>query len=345
MRLGIVGLPSAGKTSIFNALTGGDLPVDGRAELEVHTGIVDIRDHRLESLSALYQPRKTTSTQVTFGDLRGLNEDGSLSGEFVNQIAQWEGLVLVLRAFENQSSERPPAPERDLGLVEAEFLLNDILRVESRLESLRQDRQKGARDRAQLDREIKLFERLAEQLQDERPLRELEMGNEVQGVLHGYGMLTAKPLLLVQNLAEGEQPGALDSSLASVALYGKLEMELAQLPDDEATAFRAEFDVVDSGVTDLVRKSMQLLNYITFFTVSEPEVKAWLLKQGDTALDAAGTIHSDMARGFIRAEVIAWDELLELGGLNEARQAGKLRVEGKAYTPTDGEVIHIRFNV
>lgn len=345
MRLGIVGLPAAGKTSVFNALTRSDFPTDGRARVETHTGIVDIRDHRLESLSALYEPRKTTFAQATFGDIGGIDEAGGISGEFVNQIAQWEGLILVLRVFEDPASGQPPAPEIDLRTVQDEFLLGDTLRVDSRLESLKEDRQKGARDRSELDREIKLFERLAAQLRDERPLRELEMGKEEQKPVQGYGLLTMKPLLLVQNLPEGDQPRSLDTSLPSVAIFGKLEMELAQLPEDEAATFRAEFDIEEAGSKRLLKECMRVLKKITFFTVSKPEVKAWLLQEGGSALEAAGTVHSDMARGFIRAEVIAWDELLELGGFVEARQAGKLRVEGKAYVPNDGEVIHVRFNV
>lgn len=348
VRLGIIGLPAAGKTSIFNALTAGDSPVDGRSSaglVEVHTGVVDLQDHRLESLSALYQPRKTTPAQLTFGDINGLHEDGSVSGEFVNQLAQWDGLILVLRAFEHPATGRPPALEHDLNAVASEFLLSDVLRVDSRLERLQEDRRKGARDRADVDREIKLFRRLAKHLEDERPLRDLELVSEDRAALHGPGLLTLKPLIVVQNLPEGAQPGPLDTTLTWVAVHGKLEMELAQLAQDEAEQFRAEFGIEVPGVSRLLAECLKLLKRITFFTVSEPEVKAWLLQEGDTALDAAGTIHSDMQRGFIRAEVIAWDELVKLGGLIEARQAGKLRVEGKGYVPTDGEVIHVRFNV
>jgi len=346
MRLGIIGLPGAGKTSIFNALTGSDLPVGDRlSHVEVHTGVADIPDPRLESLSALYQPRKTTHAQITFGDIAGMGEDGGLSGELVNQLAQWEGYVVILRAFEDPLTTTPPTLEQDQNAIEAEFLINDLVRVEAHLERLTEDRQKGARDRAELDHEADLFQRLAKALQGDRPLRDENLGDTDRELLHGFGLMTTKPLLLVQNLEEGNAPWPLASDLPSYAMYGKLESELAQLPAEEAVGFRKEFGITEAGNEGLISACLDLLRQIRFYTVSESEVKAWLLSEGGTALQAAGTIHSDMARGFIRAEVIQWNGLLEFGGLSEARAAGKLRVEGKEYTPQDGEVIHIRFNV
>ena len=346
MRLGIIGLPGAGKTSIFNALTGTDLPVGARvAHVEVHTGVADIPDPRLESLSALYQPRKTTHAQITFGDVAGMGEDGSLTGELVNQLAQWEGYVVVLRAFEDPMTAQPPAPEEDLQTMEAEFLLSDQVRVETHIERLAEERQKGARDRVELDQESELFQKLAVALQESRPLIEVQLEDAQRERLKGFGLLTTKPMLLVWNLEEGTDPPTNASASSPRALYGKLEAELVQLPAEEAVRFREEFGIEDSGVDGLFEGCLQLLNQIRFYTVSEPEVKAWLFPQGGTALDAAGTIHSDMARGFIRAEVIDWEALIEFGGLSDARSTGKLRVEGKDYLPRDGEVIHVRFNV
>jgi ribosome-binding ATPase YchF (GTP1/OBG family) len=346
MRLGIIGLPGAGKTSIFNVLTGADLPVGDRvSHVEVHSGVAKIPDPRLESLSALYQPRKTTPAQITFGDVAGMNEEGGLSGELVNQLAQWDGYVAILRGFEDPLTAAEPAPEQELHAMEAEFLLNDLVRVESRLKRLAEDRQKGARDRAELDHESDLFQRLITTLQDNRPLRDEEMGDSDREVLQGYGLLTNKPLLLVQNLEEGKDPWPMVTDLPSFAIFGKLEAELAQLPAEEAVGFREEFGIEQAGSEGLLSAGLDLLQQIRFYTVSESEVRAWPLLKGSTALQAAGTIHSDMARGFIRAETIQWDKLIELGGLSEARAAGRLRVEGKEYMPVDGEVIHIRFNV
>ncbi|MFV1859780.1 MAG: DUF933 domain-containing protein [Anaerolineales bacterium] len=346
MRLGIIGLPGSGKTSIFNALTGADLPVGGHvSRVEVHTGVADMPDPRLKSLSALYQPRKTTHAQITFGDVAGLGEDGSLSGELVNQLAQWDGYLAILRAFEHPLTAAPPTPEQDIQAMQAEFLLNDLVRVDARLERLAEDRQKGARELSELDQEDGLFQRLDQTLQADRPLRDQNLGDADRGLLQGFGLITTKPLLLVQNLEEGKDAQPLATDLPSFALYGKLEAELSQLPVEEALGFRKEFGIAQAGNEGLMEACLDLLGQIRFYTVSESEVKAWLLPKDGTALQAAGTIHSDIARGFIRAEVIQWDDLVEFGGLSEARAAGKLRVEGKAYRPNDGEVIHIRFNV
>lgn len=346
MRLGIIGLPGAGKTSIFNALTGTDLPVGDRiSHVEVHTGVADILDPRLESLSELYQPRKTSRAQITFGDVSGMGEDGGLSGELINQLAQWEGYLVILRAFEDPLTDEPPNPEQDLQTIEAESRLSDLLRIEAHLDRLVDERQKGARDRVELDHELDLFQRLAKSLQEDQPLHDLDIGDADRELLQGFGLITTKPLLLVLNLDEGTEEYSLATNLPSFALYGKLEAELVQLSAEEAVGFRSEFGIAQAGGEGLLAACLDLLQQIRFYTVSEAEVKAWLLPAGSTAQQAAGTIHSDMARGFIRAEVIRWNELIELGGLSEARAAGKLRVEGKDYLPSDGEVIHIRFNV
>jgi hypothetical protein len=240
---------------------------------------------------------------------------------------------------------QPVDPTRDLSRIAEELLLNDLLRTEARLERLPEERQKGARPRAELDREILLFERLAETLKASRPLRELELSAAERVSLLAHNLLTLKPLLPVQNLEEAKPAGPLSTELHWVPFYGKLELELAQLPEAEARDFRAEFGIQDSGLSRLLQACLELLGRMIFFTVSEPEVKAWPLARGGTALEAAGTIHSDMARGFIRAEVIAWDRLVDLGGLAQARAAGKLRLEGKDYPVADGEVIYVRFNV
>jgi ribosome-binding ATPase YchF (GTP1/OBG family) len=302
-------------------------------------------DPRLAALSTLYRPRKTTPAQITFGDISGMGEDGTVPAQWVNELAHWDGMLVVLRAFENPFVTQPVDPTRDLSRIEEELLLNDLLRTEARLERLPEERQKGARPRAELDREILLFERLAETLRASRPLRELELSAAERVSLLAHNLLTLKPLLPVQNLEEAKPAGPLSTELHWVPFYGKLELELAQLPEAEARDFRAEFGIQDSGLSRLLQACLELLGRMIFFTVSEPEVKAWPLARGGTALEAVGTIHSDMARGFIRAEVIAWDRLVDLGGLAQARAAGKLRLEGKDYPVADGEVIYVRFNV
>lgn len=348
MRLGIFGLPVAGKTTVFNALSGAQLPVGTgvrASRLEVSHGVAAVPDARLEALSAAYQPRKTTPIRIELGDINGLTERGEISGELANELATWEGSLLVLRAFDSPLTEAAPDPQRDLELVENELMLSDLLRVESRLERLAEERQKGARDRAELEREQSLFGRLASLLRGEQPLRSAGLEPTEHDALQGFGLLTRKPLLAVQNLAEDRSPQRLGTELPHQPFYGKLEHELAELPGEEAQAFREEFGVQQAGRQRLLQAALSAMGRISFFTVSEREVRAWALPSGASALQAAGTIHSDMQRGFIRAEVIQWDRLLELGGFNQARQAGQLPSEGRDHPIADGDVVHVRFNV
>lgn len=348
MRLGIVGLPLAGKTTVFNALTGADRPLAtgaGSTRLEVGHGVAAVPDARLQALSAAFQPRKTTPIQIELGDISGLTEGGEISGELANELATWEGLLLVLRGFDSPLLEAAADPQRDLELVQGELLLSDLIRVESRLERLAEERQKGARDRAELEREQSLFERLVPQLREEQPLRSVELEPGERDLLQGFGLLTLKPLLAVQNLAEDQSPQPLEIQLPHQAFYAKLERELNELPAEEARAFREEFGVQEQGREPLLQAALSALGRISFFTVNEREVRAWPLPAGAGALEAAGTIHSDMQRGFIRAEVIQWDRLLELGGFSEARQAGQLPSEGRDHPIADGDVVHVRFNV
>ncbi len=348
MRLGIIGLPASGKTTLFRLLTGSALPI-GEMAVAAHaatpTGVAAIPDPRLAALSTLYHPRKTTSAQISFGDISGIGEDGTVSTKWTNELAHWDGLLVVVRCFESPLVSQPVDPGRDLSRIEAELMLHDLLRTEARLERLPEERQKGSRPRAELEGEAVLFERLAEALRANRPLRELELSAAEGETLLAHNLLSLKPLLPVQNLEEGQTAGPLSTKLNWVPVHGKLELELAQLPEAEAQEFRAEFGVQDSGRTRLLQACLELLGRVIFFTVSEPEVKAWPLANGGTTLEAAGTIHSDLARGFIRAEVIAWDRLVELGGLAQARAAGKLRLEGRDYPVADGDVIYVRFNV
>jgi GTP-binding protein YchF len=358
MRLGIIGLPSSGKSTLFRALTGMNVQPgewSGGGRVQVQTAVVDVPDPRLDALSEMQRPRKTTHAKVTYADVGGLQVDPGqhgLPGPLVNHLEQMDGLVLVLRAFEDPAVPHPTGsidPQRDLVTMEAEFLLHDMMAVERSLERLREDWQKrGSQERAEIDQRIAIFERLATALGGETPLRSLEISPEEQVMLSGYGLLTTKPVLAVINIAEdGKVPdlGPLSEGISSLVLQGKLEMEIAQLPADEAKIFLQEYGISKPGLDRVIQESFQLLNLISFFTVSEPEVRAWMLPKGGTALQAADTIHTDMARGFIRAEVIAWEDLVTLGGLPQARTAGKLRLEGKEYFVADGEVIYIRFNI
>ena len=356
MKLGIIGLPQSGKTTIFNALTRGNQPITtSGGRFDVHTGVVDVPDVRVDRLSELYKPKKTIYAKVTYADIAGLEGSASktgLSGSLLNQLNQGDGFVQVVRCFGNEIVPHPAGSidaQRDLASMEAELLINDLLAVERKLERLADERRKGGgRDKAIIDKEIALFEHLNNVLSKEIPLRDEEFSLEEEKLLVGYGLLTRKPMLVVLNLAEGQQAPEiqyLHKKSAMVALQGKLEMEIAQLPPDEAGLFLAEYEIDEPGLYRVIKHSYDIMGLQSFFTVGQEEVHAWTITRGTTAHEAAGTVHTDLQKGFIRAEVINWEELIALGGLSEARNKGKLRLEGKEYIVQDGEIVHIRFNV
>ncbi|MFC2028834.1 redox-regulated ATPase YchF [Chloroflexota bacterium] len=354
MKLGIIGLPQSGKTTIFNALTGTVTPPTASAgRIEVHTAVVDVPDMRVDKLSALFKPKKTIHAKVTYADIAGLDSGSAkkgISGILLNHLGQMDGFIHILRCFDDENTPHPAGsvdPQRDLETMEGELLLNDMIAVERKLERLKEERSKGSTDKALNEKQTMLFESLFEILSRETPLRDEEFTVEELKNLSGYGLLTRKPMLVLLNLAEGQEPPMVKppNTLEQTALQGKLEMEIAQLAPEDANLFMQEFGIEEPGLKRMIRLSYDLLNKQSFFTIGDDEVRAWTVKRGTNALAAAGEIHSDLQKGFIRAEVIPWDELLELGGLSEARTKGKLRLEGKEYILQDGEVMQVRFNV
>lgn len=354
MKLGIIGLPQSGKTTVFNALTRGHQPVTtSGGRFEVHTGVVDVPDARVDRLSAIFKPRKTIYAKVTYADIAGLEGKSSdISGSLLNQLTQMDGFLHAVRCFDDPNVPHPSGsldPQRDITAMDSELLLNDLIAVGRKLERLAEERKKGGgRDKGVIDREIALFERFKTALEEDHPLREVTLSSEEEKTLAGFGFLTRKPMLVVLNLAEGQSPPVVDYNAphtGMVDLQGKLEMEIAQLPPEDAEMFMAEYKIEEPGLNRAIRMSYDLLGLQSFFTVGEDEVRAWTVRRGASAYEAAGEIHTDLQKGFIRAEIVAYDDLAALGGLSEARVKGKLRLEGKEYLLKDGEIMHVRFNV
>jgi GTP-binding protein YchF len=359
MRLGIVGLPNSGKTTIFNALTRSNRPTGAVSggKLEVFTAVVPVPDQRIDQLSALYRPKKTIYATITYTDIagleRGIGKEG-ISGELRNQLQQVEGFIHVVRAFEDESVPHPEGavdPLRDLNTVDTEFLLSDLVTIEKRLERLTDERRKGKPSNpVTFEAELETLSRFKAHLDELKPLRALETTAEERRLVRGYGLLSLKPMLVIFN--SGEQLYDVRQAQAYqmpnvrlIALQGKLEAEIAQLEGEDQRLFLEEYGIAEPGSQRAIRESYELLHIQSFFTVGPDEVRAWTIPVGATAQEAAGVIHSDLARGFIRAEVTAWHDLLALGSEAEVKKQGKMRLEGKEYIVKDGDILHIRANV
>jgi GTP-binding protein YchF len=352
MRLGIIGLPQSGKTTLFNALTRATQPTGATGKIEVHTAVVEVPDPRVDVLSRMFNPKKTIYAKVTYADIAGLDGSASksgIAGTLLNQLTQMEGFIHVVRCFEDDNVPHPQGdvnPARDLAAMDSEFVLNDLIAAERKLERLAEERKKGGgRDRGIIEREIVLFERLQTSLNEEIPLRDIEISGEEDKMLSGFGFLSRKPVLVVFNLAEGQTAPEISyphKHSQLVSLQGKLEMDIAQLPAEDAQLFMEEYGIEEPSLNRMIRLSYDLLGLQSFFTVGPDEVRAWTVRRGATAPEAAGEIHTDLQKGFIRAEVVTYDDLVTLGGLSEARGKGKLRLEGKEYVVQDGEVLNIR---
>ncbi len=356
MRLGIFGLPQSGKTTLFNALTRGTQPtgiVTGK--IEIHDAVVDVPDARVDVLASMFHPKKTIYTKVNYADIAGL--DGSagksgISGELLNKLAQMDGFIHVVRCFENETVVHPAGsinPQRDVETMDSEFILNDLVAVEKRIEKLNDERRKGGgRDKAVVDRDLALFDRMHACLADEQPLRNIDLTADEEKTISGFGLLSRKPMLILLNLDDTQAAPKITSPHRQTmvdSIRGKIEMELSQLPEEDAALFMSEFNITELGLNRVIKLSYDLIGLESFFTAGEDECRAWTVKKNATAPEAAGVIHSDLQKGFIRAEVITYDDLVALGGLNEAKAKGKLRLEGKDYIVKDGDILNIRFNV
>ncbi len=366
VNIGIIGLPQSGKTTIFNALTKGKVDTASHTPggLKPHIGGAKIPEPRLYSLAEMLHPKKVVPVEVSYIDVgasvRGLARDKGIGGELLSQLSQVDALINVVRAFADDSiphSEGSRGISRDIAAMELELAFSDLAIIERRLERI-EHALKGAKpaERPTFLKEQETLLRFKRELERDVPLRELSLTPGEVRIITNYQFLTAKPLLILVNIGEDQLPQAasLEAELKAsycrekcgvIALCGKLEMELAQLDDSAAEEFRAEFGLRESGADRTIRLSYELLDLITFFTIASGEVSARSIPKGTTALKAAGKIHSDMERGFIRAEVISYTDLIHCGSLAEARRRGLLRLEGKEYTVQDGDVITFLFNV
>lgn len=347
MKLGIIGLARSGKTTIFNALTrrAGETAPPGGHVVPV-LGVVPVPDSRVDWLSGLYHPQKTTYAQVTYMDLQGMPGMAESKQEYIslliNHMRTMDALLMVVRNFSDPATGLPNAA-RDCQELEDEFLIADLATIEKRLEKLAMEQKRGKKI---IGPEKDLLEACAEVLNGENPLRtKPELANAPE--LRGYTFLSAKPLLvIINNPDESDELPTFPIEMAeNMVVRGKLEMEMAQLPESEAAIFREDYGIVDSALDRVIQRSFSLLKLVTFITVGEDEVKAWTIPQNTPAVEAAGAVHSDIQRGFIRAEVVAYDDLHLSGDYAAARKHGLVRLEGKTYSVQDGDIIHFRFNV
>ena len=346
-RVGIIGLPQSGKTTVFEILMqGAGAAAPAGASAKDRVGVVQVPDERIDRLSALFHPKKTTFTQIQFVDsaAAGHGRPGKGQDLFAG-VRQCDALLAVVRDFENPlvPIEKGVNAARELRDLDAELVLNDLAVVETRLERIEKELRIGKKEAAA---EGEALRKCRVALEAETPLRRIELSPEEHRLLRGFQFLTLKPLLVLFNQDErsDRQPPDPGAGALAVRLRASAERDIVSLPPEERAAFREEMGVTEDGLSLVIRSCYQLLGLISFFTVGPDEVRAWEIHRGDKAVDAAGAIHSDLARGFIRAEVVPYDQLLELGGHAKAREKGLLRLEGRDYTVQDGDCMEIRHN-
>ncbi len=366
MQIAIVGLAGSGKTTVFNTLTRGHAQTGGYGGMELHIGTVKVPDERLDRLAEIFKPKKIVQADVTYFDLaappastEGRVGTEELPADQLARLREADALLHVVRAFEDPSvphSDGSVDAWRDLERLDFEFLMSDLSLVEKRLERLKASGHHGTpAERDANDRELAVLGRLQATLVEGRPLRGESIDPEEEKSIRGFRFLTQKPVLVLLNVGEGDLPRE-PEILAGIAeryqhartivsaLSAKIEMELGELEPDETAVFMAELGLTESSLDRVIKLSYRLLGLISFLTAGPDEVRAWPIPDGSSSVEAAGAIHTDLARGFIRAEVVPYEDLLALKTMAEARKRGKLRSEGKTYTVKDGDVVEILFS-
>jgi hypothetical protein len=366
MQTAIVGLAGAGKTTVFNTLTRGHAETGGFGGVTLNVGVVKVPDARLDRLAEIFKPKKIVQADVTYADLpappastEGHVGTEELPPDHLARLRDSDALLHVIRAFEDPSNPHPDGsvdPARDLERLDLEFVLADLSMTERRLERLKGSGRHGTpAEREANEREEIVLRRLHEGLEAGKPIRDLGLDADEEKAIRGFRFLTQKPVLVLLNVGEGELASApalvervntgYDHQHVMVdALSAKIEMELGELEPDEAAAFMEELGIAESGLDRVIALSYRLLGLISFLTAGPDECRAWPVPDGSTAVDAAAAIHTDLAKGFIRAETVAYEDLITLGSMAEARKAGRLRSEGKTYRVHDGDVLEILFS-
>jgi len=356
MKTGIIGLPQVGKSSLFRILTKAHLSASSNPR-DAHVGVAKVPDERLDKLAAMYNPKKLTHASVEYVDLGAIGQEALKESAYLGHLRQVDAICHVVRAFEDDAIPHvgPIDPLRDIKNVEFDLMVSDLGQIEKRMERVEKDIKKMRS--ADLEKELELLKKAKAHLETERPLRELEMTPEDKKRFRGFMFLSEKPILYVLNISESTDLGKdLENAVAkyklnevasrpnagATAICGKVEAELAEMSDADAAEFLSSYGLKESGLSRLINKTYSLLGLISFLTAGEDECRAWTIPVNTRAVNAAGAIHSDLEKHFIRAETIRWDQLLESGSEANARAKGILRLEGKDYIVQDGDVMHIR---
>jgi len=360
MQIGIVGLPLSGKTTLFQTLTKTHLDPSTIAKGETHQAVIKVPDERLDKLYDIFKPKRKVNATIEIVDVVGLQKGETDSPQFTNnflsKVKTNDALVQVVRLFENEFAPHPFGSidmMRDINTFETEFIVSDLSIVENRLDKIKKQIQKTQDEN--LKKEIPVLEKCLEYLNKEIPLRDADLTKDEIRILRAYQLLTLKPMLIALNLDESlinkEDEffnilikKKLSKNTRVLAFYGKIEMELSELSDEEAKEFMKEYGIKESALTKLIREAYDLLGLQSFFTVGEDEVRAWTIRKGMNAQEAAGEIHTDFYNKFIRAEVVHYDDFIKYGSFAKAKEFGAWRLEGKEYIVKDGDILTIRHN-
>ncbi|MBI5845598.1 MAG: redox-regulated ATPase YchF [Deltaproteobacteria bacterium] len=343
MQIGIIGLAQSGKTTLFEALTRNDQAKSRRNEVQV--GVTDVPDLRVDRLSEMYKPKKTTYAKIQYVlPARALSDKEKDQAALVTAVRSADALIMVVKNFAAPGGE-PPAPKKDIADLDSELVLTDLIAVEKKLERMEHEAKRGKKADPE---EMELLKRCHEALNADQALRHHpDLCSPPK--LRGYAFLSAKPLLIVVNNDEADailpDLGEIPQKEAVLAVRCRLEQEISQMEPEDAAAFLSEYGLAETAMNLMIRRSYELLGLMSFFTVGEDEVRAWTIRCGTPALEAAGAVHSDIQRGFIRAEVLAYDDLISAGSYAEARKRATVRLEGKTYEVKDGDIAHFRFNI